>query len=116
MGLKQILWYFAPYQKPIARFPREIALEENSSGMEEHAAMLIEAGYARTPKEAQRLLDKYKHPSDAIAALYNPRKGFWKRRLKTLLIKIDGSTERNPLKLKRLGGEFILKVDYSNDK
>ena len=105
MGLKRVLQYFYPYQKPITRFARQLAREEDAQGATRDEIILIERGIARTPSEARRLMVQHQasHALDVIEAM-PPKHGRFKRRLQALLMRLEGSQFGDPLK--KVGYKF----------
>ncbi len=114
MILKFFSWLL-PYQKPIAHFPRLPALREedvrNATRDELH---LMERGLARKPSEARLLMEEHNasHALDVIRALERRGGGRWKRRLQSALMKIEGSSRRNPALFNDRDNEIVYRVRY----
>lgn len=113
MGFRQVLHYMFPYVKPIARFPRIIALSEDTRRASRDEIILMELGVARTPKEARRLMVKHraKHAQDVIDALPVKRWATFRSRLKTVLMRIEGTSYHDPLKEKP-SGKAHYRINY----
>jgi len=100
MGLRQMILYFMPYRKPIARFPRRIAPREDDVRLATNDEItLMYRGLARTRTEARRLMRRHNatHAQDVIDATPRRRFATFRTRLRHLLMRIEGSTDLDPL-------------------
>jgi hypothetical protein len=102
MSLRTILSYFFPYERPITRFRRHIANDISNVGASKDEVTLIQRGLARNKDEARALMTKYQatHALDVIQALERPKdRKFW-RRLQAVFMRIEGTTWRDPHKVR----------------
>jgi hypothetical protein len=97
MSLKLIISYFFPYEKPIMKARRHIARQIENAGATNDEIVLIERGLARNKQEARTLMDKHQaeHSTDVIKAMKKRRGITFKKRLQSLLMRIEGATWRN---------------------
>jgi hypothetical protein len=101
MSLQTIISYFFPYEKPIMKARRHIARNIENAGATDDEITLIRRGLARNKQEAQALLLKHqaKHSADVIKAMKKRRGITFKKRLQSLLMRIEGASWRNVDKL-----------------
>lgn len=95
--IRQMLYFFFPYVKPVARFPHRMARDISNAGATSDQIILIERGLARNKEEAEMLIARYNasHALDVIEAI-PPRKYSFRARMMILLMRMTGATNRHP--------------------
>jgi hypothetical protein len=96
--IRRVIYYFFPYIKPIAKFPRRMARKIESVGASQDERVLIERGLARNRDEATLLMSKHNasHALDVIEALHRKSGTTFIGRLQNLFMRIEGSSHHNP--------------------
>lgn len=100
--MRKLLTYFLKRRQKLASVPRQYISEYDVESATPEQLKLMVAGKARTPHEAQRLLDRYetKYAVVVIDLLPVRKKTVWQilfDRLKTLVSRMEGSTTYNPV-------------------
>lgn len=109
--------YFNPIQK-IAKPPKSIINDETALGAEFEQLLVIMSGQARSPEDAQHLLDRYgvKTWHDLKQLLPRKRRRFFWQRLNQLVLKFAGHDYRNPYRQRpdriELKAKFIDRSNY----
>jgi len=110
MSLKRIRKYLWPDRWPIANLPRQIISDYHLRTATKSQILIMQAGYARSPAEAQRLLDRHNCTSaaDLIRIIYKrPKRRFW-RRLHIVLSRIEGAQPKGQHRMKKPPKEGVI--------
>lgn len=94
MSLKLIIRCFFPYEKPIMKARCQIARDIQNMDATNDEIVLIERGLARNKQESRALIDKHqaKHSTEVIKAMKRKRGITFKKRLQSLLMRIESAT------------------------
>lgn len=101
--MRKLLNYFLRRKRRLPNVPRQyIEHVYNFDEATDEQKKLMIAGKARTPKEAQRLLEKFqtRYASVVIDLIPLRKRTFWQifeDRLKTLVNRMEGSSRFNPV-------------------
>lgn len=100
--MRRVVHYFLKKFRKLPHVPRQYIAEYEVTTANYEQLRLMEAGKARTPQEAQRLLDKYGTKYAAIVIDLLPvRKTSLKQqiysRLQSLVNRVEGSSRSNPV-------------------
>jgi hypothetical protein len=103
---RKLFRYFFHEPEKLAYRPRQFISPYDIREATEEQLLIMKAIKARSPEEAQRLLDKHDAANvyDLIAKLEREKPSFWQRvkgRAVTLLMRIEGSSRDNPVYRKR---------------
>lgn len=114
MGIRRMLLYFFPYERPITRFSRHIARDISNQSATRDEIILIERGHARNKEEARRLMTKYNasHALDVIKSLPCRRRSTFRDRLQAVGMQIEGTSRHNPHDEKPRGNGLDYRVKY----